>query len=129
MDKKIYNSETHILLSRINDNGDIVSEIIEKSVEDIRVDKLFEVENFRLIALNKLWQQIVEEQIQSYDDKKAITIKEAYPIWKSGLVVKVDDKYQDFDFEGNITLWKVVEEHVTDDTCRPKDSKFFIKLI
>ena len=47
-------------------------------------------------------------------DGKAVQYTEMYPYWKSGIAVKVGERYQ---YEGK--LYKVVQEHTTSETWKP----------
>lgn len=81
-------------------------------------------------ALRKFQKKQVLESIQAFKDAEAINNKDMFPLWEQGLQVKVGEKYQHFNADNEIVLYKVVKENTTKyNDLQPKDNtELFIEL-
>lgn len=69
----------------------------------------------RILALNVLNEEITKE-INTYDltPGEALQVKDHYPEWITGIMVKVGERY----LSDNV-LWECIKEHTTQDNWKP----------
>ena len=69
----------------------------------------------RILALNILGEEITKE-INTYDltPGEALQVKDHYPEWITGIMVKVGERY----LSDNV-LWECIKEHTTQDNWKP----------
>lgn len=73
-------------------------------------------------AIQKFQEKQVIESVQQLSDDEAIEMQDVYPLWKNNLSVKIGEKYQDFNSDNEMVLWKVNQGHTTQENWRPKDT-------
>lgn len=73
-------------------------------------------------ALLKFQEKQVLETVQQLTDEEALNNKDVYPLWEVGIAVEKDNKYQDFNANNEMVLWKVIQPHTTQSDWRPKDT-------
>lgn len=73
-------------------------------------------------ALLKFQEKQVLDTVQQLSDEEALSNKDVYPLWEVGIAVKKDSKYQDFNAENEMVLWKAIQPHTTQSDWRPKDT-------
>lgn len=73
-------------------------------------------------AIERFKEKQVLETVQALTDEEAIEFQDVYPLWEVGLSVKVDEKYQHFNAENEVVLYKVVQAHKTQGDWKPKDT-------
>lgn len=73
-------------------------------------------------AIQKFQEKQVIESVQQLSDDEAIEMQDVYPLWKNNLSVKIGEKYQDFNSDNEMVLWKVIQGHTTQENWQPKDT-------
>ena len=98
--------------------------------EEINVLVIEEAKRRQEQALLDYQKKQVLESIQAFEDAEAINNKDMFPLWEQGLQVKVGEKYQHFNADNEIVLYKVVKENTTKyNDLQPKDNtELFIEL-
>lgn len=106
-------TETQLLGNPIIADGVITFEVTEKSVEQLTAEKLSEAKMMQDEAIRNYQIKQVQETAQNFDDVSALENSAIYPFWEIGLSVKVDEKYQHFNSENEVVLYKVIQAHTT----------------
>lgn len=99
---------------------------VEQTPERVIEIKTEEARFLQKIAAEKLQLKTVIEQVQTLDDTDALENQAVYPFWSDfiGKQVVAGHKYQDFNSEGEMCLWRVNDgkSHVAQADWRPKDT-------
>lgn len=107
-------------------NDVVTYEVLEKTREEIEAEFRQNATAQRQIAIQRLNDKKVEEELSKMDDEEAIQNMELFPIWESGISVKKDNRYQCLCDNLHIHLFKCLTDHVTD--VNPEQSQKWIKL-
>lgn len=113
-----------------DETNDVVTyHIIEKTEEEIQNEILAEAKAQQEAQLMAIKNAKILQEIQEYADEDALNNQAAYPFWSEGLQVKTDEKYQDFNHENELVLWRVLQDHTTQADWRPKDAvSLFVRV-
>ena len=119
----VYDTSTQYLGSEYYDEvNDIVTfPVLNKTIYEIENEKLLNIRALQDDLIKKIQMELLLETVQSFDDTKAEINKGIYPLWETGISVTTGSKYQDFNNDGDIVLWKVVKSHTTQSDWRPRD--------
>ena len=120
-------NDTEKLGSLILEGDAFTFEIIQKTAEEIQDELMSKAKIEQDLLFQERMKQIVLQEIQSYDDQKALENIALYPIWQQGDDVKEGEKRQSPDDEGNMALWKCLQDHITD-TDPKYDTEMWTKL-
>lgn len=119
-----YNPEEQNLGTMYYDEiHDIVTyNVLSKTEDVIQSEKLLKIKYLQDSLLKKIQMKQTIDFIQSFDDIKAETNKDVYPLWEEGISVIAGEKYQHFNNNGDIVLWKVITSHITQSDWPPKNN-------
>jgi len=99
--------------------NDIASySVVEKSDLELQNEVLNNYNISNSEAILKAQTDAVVNQAQTLTDTDALNNKDIYPLWKSGIAVKVGEKYNAFSGT-DLKLYKVNQAHTTQDNWQP----------
>ena len=113
---------TQMLGNPIELEDHITFEVIAKSVEQIIAEKLSEARMAQEEAIKEFQLKEIQEKVQEFDDDKSLEHQPLYPFWEPDIEVQVNKKYQHFNSENELVLYKVIQAHTTQENYKPKDT-------
>ena len=110
-----YNSETQKLGELILDDENYTYEVIDLTEQEIRQRILDQAEAERQTILDQEKTKLAEEEIQTINTTEEILANEtAFPLWSNfddGTNFALDFKVRDFNADGDLKVYKVIQEH------------------
>lgn len=109
-----------LIYDEVNDVG--TYEVIQKTEQEIQEEILQQVQSQQAEALQFIQQSKLLSEIQEYEDEDALQNQAAYPFWESGIYVELGQKYQYFNADNEMKLYKCIQAHTTQENWKPKDT-------
>ena len=103
-------------------NGKITYKVVEKSVEELRVEVLSNAEMQKQDLIRTIQENKVIEDMQAVtDDAKLLQNAVIFPVWEEGVAYKLNDKLQGFLLK-ELVLWKVIQAHTSQADWKPEST-------
>ena len=118
----VYDTATQKLGDLILDEPNYTYQVLQKTNIELQNDAL---------SANELNKQITQQSnmeaqsvltAQTLDDTKSLNSQELFPLWGDNIPVVIANKWQDFDDDNILYLWRCEQTHTTQSDWRPKDT-------
>lgn len=95
----------------------------ELSTEEIKANIIQESEMNKYSDVQKVLAIKAEEIAQDLEGEEALEVQSIFPFWAKDLECIKDHKYQDFNEDNELVLYRCEQGHTTQSNWRPKDMK------
>lgn len=116
-----YDSATQKLGNIILDEPNYTYEVLQKTSQELQQDALNANEIKRENTQRTNMEIDSAIAAQSLDDTQSLNSQELFPLWAADIPVVIGNKWQDFDDDDVLYLWRCEQTHTTQSNWRPKD--------
>lgn len=106
----------------IESGSEYTYQILQKTSEEIQAETLSWNESLREQKIQDNIRIESAFEAQSLDDTNSLNNQELFPVWFEGITVVLGNKWQDFDDDNVLYLWRCEQSHETQSDWRPKDT-------
>ena len=118
----VYDPETQKLGDLILDEPNYTYQVLQKTAGELQQDALNANELKRQITQQSNMEAESALTAQTLDDSKSLNSQELFPLWAADIPVVIGNKWQDFDTDNVLYLWRCEQTHTTQSDWRPKDT-------
>lgn len=100
------------------ENDVFTYEVSDKTEAEIQNEKISQAEFERQSKIQELQEKKIVDEMKALNDTDALANQAVYPLWREGIQVSVDEKYQYFK-DGELVLYKTIQAHLTQADWQP----------